>query len=65
MRSLKALLIGAELCLVAAHVAGCDQTPPIDENFDSSLGADFRAPTDATPDGGATNASDAAATTAP
>ena len=31
------------LCLAAEH-SGCDQTPPIDEHFDSSLGADFKPP---------------------
>jgi hypothetical protein len=65
MRSLKAIVIGAGLCLAAVHVAGCDQTPPIDENFDSSLGADFKPPADTTPDGGATDAGDAAAANAP
>jgi hypothetical protein len=65
MRALKAILIGAGLCLAAGHVAGCDQTPPIDEHFDSSLGADFKPPVDTRPDGGASDAGDAAAATAP
>ncbi|HLK91203.1 MAG TPA: hypothetical protein VKZ18_14995 [Polyangia bacterium] len=40
------------LCLVGPQLLACDQTPPVDQNFDSSLGADFQAPpTDAgTPD---------------
>jgi len=59
----KALLTGVGLCLACASLAGCDEMPPIDQNFDSSLGADFRPPADATPDGGATDA--AAATAAP
>ena len=53
-------MIGAGLCLGAAGLAACDQMPPIDENFDSSLGADFRPPADATPDGATTDAPDAA-----
>jgi hypothetical protein len=36
------------LGLVGASLGACDQTPPIDENFDSSVGADFRAPADGT-----------------
>ncbi len=66
MKSWKAFTIVAGICLGATQLAGCDQMPPVDENFDSSLGADFRPPADATPDGGATDAGDAAAaTTAP
>jgi hypothetical protein len=65
MTSWKAFVIVGAICLGATHLAGCDQMPPIDENFDSSLGADFRppdgaTPDGATPDGGATNAGDAA-----
>jgi hypothetical protein len=56
-------LIAVGLWLAGAAIAACDQTEPIDENFDSSLGADFRAPA-ATADAGATDAADAAASTA-
>ena len=63
MRCWKALLIG--VCLAFAFIAGCDQMEPIDQNFDSSVGADFRPPADATSDGGATDTADAAATDAP
>jgi hypothetical protein len=65
MRRWKLLLLGAGLCLIGAHVVGCDQMPPIDENFDSSLGEDFKPPADATPDAGAQGAGDAAAATTP
>ena len=63
MRAWRAILIAVGLWLAGAAIAACDQTEPIDQNFDSSLGADFRAPTD-TPDAGATDAADAAASTA-
>jgi hypothetical protein len=63
MRTWRAILIGVGLWLAGAAIAACDQTEPIDQNFDSSLGADFPAPADA-PDGGATDAADAAASTA-
>lgn len=63
-RAWRTILIGAGLWLTGASAAGCDQMQPIDQNFDSSLGADFRTPADAVPDGGATDATDAAATAA-
>jgi hypothetical protein len=56
-------LIGIGLWVAGAVIGGCDQMEPIDQNFDSSLGADFRPP-DAVPDGGAIDAADAAASTA-
>jgi hypothetical protein len=56
-------LIAVGLWLAGAVIAACDQTEPIDQNFDSSLGADFRAPA-YTPDAGATDAGDAAASMA-
>jgi hypothetical protein len=59
-RAWRTLLIGAGLWLTGASAAGCDQMQPIDQNFDSGLGADFRPPADAVPDGGATAAADAA-----
>jgi hypothetical protein len=65
MKSWKAFVIVAGICLGATLLAGCDQMPPIDDNFDSSLGADFKPPADSTPDGGTTDAGDAAAPTAP
>ena len=43
------------LCLVGTQSLSCDQTPPVDQNFDSSLGDDFKAPLptpDAGPDAG-------------
>ena len=32
------------MVLAAALALSCDPTPPVDQNFDSSLGADFVAP---------------------
>ncbi len=58
------MIVGA-ICLGAAHLVGCDQMPPIDENFDSSLGADFKPPADTPLDGGATDAGDGAIATTP
>ncbi len=48
-------MLGATLCLAGAEFLGCDQMPPVDQNFDSSLGADFKPPqqADAGPDAGA------------
>jgi hypothetical protein len=63
IRPWRALLIGGGLWLAGAAIGACDQMEPIDQNFDSSLGADFRAPAD-TPDAGATDAMDAADATA-
>jgi hypothetical protein len=60
----RALLIGLGLCLAGAALAACDQMEPIDQNFDSSVGADFRPPPDALRDGGAADAADADATAA-
>ena len=62
----RAMLIGGGLWLAGATIGGCDQMEPIDQNFDSSLGADFRPPADAAPadgaaDGGATDGAEAAA----
>ncbi|HTB58664.1 MAG TPA: hypothetical protein VLC06_12375 [Polyangia bacterium] len=44
MRWLKIILLGAVICVAGGEFLACDQMPPIDENFDSSLGADFKAP---------------------
>ena len=63
MRAWRAVLIAVGLWLAGAAIAACDQTEPVDQNFDSSLGADFRAPAD-TPDAGAADAMDAADATA-
>ncbi len=38
------VILGLTLGGAVVAFVGCDQTPPIDENFDSSLGADFQAP---------------------
>jgi hypothetical protein len=40
----KLIVLGAVICVAGGELLGCDPTPPIDENFDSSLGADFKAP---------------------
>jgi len=69
-RAWRAILVGGGLWLAGAAPAACDQMEPIDQHFDSSLGADFRPPTDAAPadagpDGGATDAMDGAATAGP
>jgi hypothetical protein len=59
MRRWAWIILRAALCVGGAQLLACDQMEPIDENFDSSLGADFRAPPqDASvdtgaPDGGA------------
>lgn len=37
-------LLGGLLLLGGPQLLACDQTPPVDQNFDSGLGADFRAP---------------------
>lgn len=60
----RATLVGAGLWLAGATIPACDQMEAIDQNFDSSVGADFRAPADPTPDGGATDTANAAATDA-
>jgi hypothetical protein len=47
------VILGITLACGALEFLGCDQMPPIDEHFDSSLGADFRPPPqDAGPDSG-------------
>jgi hypothetical protein len=38
------IVFGAGLFLAGVWFLGCDQMPPVDVNFDSSLGADFKAP---------------------
>lgn len=65
IRAWRALLIGVGLCLAGAAIVACDQTEPVDQNFDSSLGADFRAPADTVQDAGASDAADAAASPSP
>ena len=53
MRCLKIIVLSAVICVAAGEFLACDQMPPIDQNFDSSLGEDFRAPPppkDAEPD---------------
>ena len=59
------IVLGIVVSLTGAQVSGCDQTPPIDQNFDSSLGDDFRAPPDNTQDAGTSQSADAADATAP
>ena len=44
MRWLKIIVLGAVICVAGGEFWGCDQMPPIDQNFDSSIGADFRPP---------------------
>ena len=47
------IILGITLGAVGVGFLGCDQMLPIDEHFDSSLGADFRPPPqDAGPDTG-------------
>jgi len=55
--------LGAGLLLTSIALGGCDQMPPTDVNFDSSVGADFTPPLpppdgahDAVPDAGAADA---------
>ncbi|HVV48323.1 MAG TPA: hypothetical protein VHO06_01570 [Polyangia bacterium] len=38
------VLLRFALCLAGAQLLSCDETPPIDEHFDSSLGEDFKPP---------------------
>ena len=61
MRRWLSVILRGALCVGGAQLVACDQMEPIDQNFDSSLGADFRAPPqdatdDATVDGGAADA---------
>jgi hypothetical protein len=52
-RRLRIVLLGITLGFVNVEFLGCDQMLPIDEHFDSSLGADFKPPPDdAGPDAG-------------
>ncbi len=52
-RRLTIIIVGITLAAVGLGFLGCDQMPPIDEHFDSSLGADFKPPLqDAGPDTG-------------
>jgi hypothetical protein len=60
----KLIVLGAVICVAGGELLGCDPTPPIDENFDSSLGEDFRAPPPPE-DAGADTATDAGAQAAP
>jgi hypothetical protein len=64
MRWCRSLALGGALCLVGTQSLSCDQTPPIDQNFDSSLGDDFKAPPP-TPDAGPDAGPDAADASAP
>jgi hypothetical protein len=57
------ILVGAALLFAGLEFLGCDQTPPIDIRFDSSVGADWAPP--AAPDAGLATASAADATTTP
>jgi hypothetical protein len=43
-RRVRIVILGITLGSAAVQFLGCDQTPPVDVNFDSSVGADFRAP---------------------
>jgi hypothetical protein len=38
------IVLGFAVSLIGAQISGCDQMPPIDQNFDSSVGEDFKAP---------------------
>ncbi len=52
-RRLSIVILGLTLGSAGVGFLGCDQMPPIDEHFDSSLGADFKPPSeDAGPDTG-------------
>ena len=52
-RRLRIVLLGITLGSAGAEFLGCEQMPPIDQNFDSSLGEDFKPPPqDAGPDSG-------------
>jgi hypothetical protein len=57
----RTIAFAGALGLLGTQLVSCDQTPPIDQNFDSSLGDDFKAPAtvDAAPDGAADAGSDA------
>jgi hypothetical protein len=44
MRRLRIVMFGTALGLAGTQFLGCDQMPPIDQNFDSSLGEDFKPP---------------------
>jgi hypothetical protein len=44
MRWLKIILLGAVISVAGGLLLACDQMPPIDQHFDSSLGADFKPP---------------------
>ena len=57
------IVLGAGLFFTGVALVGCDQMPPIDVNFDSSVGADFTPPLpppdaapEAIPDAGAADA---------
>ena len=43
-RRSRIVLLGITLGFVGVEFLGCDQMLPIDEHFDSSLGADFKPP---------------------
>jgi hypothetical protein len=62
LRRSRIVVFGAALVLTGVAFLGCDPTPPIDVNFDSSLGADFKAPPE---DAGQQTAPDAGDTSAP
>jgi hypothetical protein len=52
-RRLSIVILGITLGSAGVAFLGCDPMPPIDEHFDSSLGADFNPPPeDAGPDAG-------------
>ena len=52
-RRLRIVILGLTLGSAGVAFLGCDPTPPIDEHFDSSLGADFKPPPeDAGPEAG-------------
>jgi hypothetical protein len=65
-RRLRIVILGIALGSAGVEFLGCDQRPPIDEHFDSSLGADFKAPPqDAGADTGADTGSVASEVSAP
>ena len=63
-RRLRIAILGITLGSAGVGFLGCDQMPPIDQNFDSSLGEDFKPPPPPT-DAGTETGSDAGEESAP
>ena len=64
LRRSRIIVLGAAFFLAGLAFLGCDQMPPIDQNFDSSLGEDFKPPPPPT-DAGPETGSDAGTADAP